>query len=119
MSNFTKRVAATARTARASTGDIIGMAAGFAELNLPVERTSSGMERVFKKMGTHLDDFATSVGLSTNVMREAFEENGIEALILFAEALQNATDSTEERIKILDKLGLAGVGASGVGVIGA
>ena len=88
LSNFTKRVAAMGRTANASVGDIIGMAAGFKEVNLPVERTSSGMERVFLKMGTDLNRFAQVVKLNTRVFRQEFEKNGIEALIMFAKALR-------------------------------
>ena len=119
LSNFTKRVAAMGRTANASVGDIIGMAAGFKEVNLPVERTSSGMERVFLKMGTDLNRFAQVVKLNTRVFRQEFEKNGIEALIMFAKALEKIAPSkgkvegsSELRLNILKELGLAGVGAS-------
>lgn len=114
LSNFTTRLAASSRTAKAGAGDIIGLGAAFSELKIAPEAASSGVERALSSMGNNLDKFAKAAGINTKEFKKQFETNGITTLVSFAQGLKKNSTSTEDWLKKLKDLRLNGISTSKV-----
>jgi TP901 family phage tail tape measure protein len=91
IADFTQRVAAVSKAANISLGSVVGFAAGFEEMGLKVESSSTAFQKVIADMANDLPKAAKLAGAQTKQEIAAFinlfNNAPEQALIKFAEGL--------------------------------
>lgn len=99
----------------ATEGQILGLSAAMDEFAINPERGGTAMVRIIQTIGGNLDKFAEKLGFNQEELKKSFDTNPVETFQNIAErAFKLSGGSGSELIKILQGVGLKGVGVTEV-----
>lgn len=114
--SVTKEIATTAKMAKFSTPDIVGLATALSSVGIAPEaargsimRTFAGINEAVSKGGSALQQYATISGMSAEEFKKTWTENGQVAFDGFVKGLQGMSDSGQNLDSVLRGIGLKNV----------
>ena len=114
--SVTKEIATTAKMAKFSTPDVVGLATALSSLGIAPEaargsiiRTFAGINKVISEGGERLEQYASISGMSAEAFAETWNKNGQEAFDSLLSGLQKLSDQGESLDSVLRGLGLVNV----------
>lgn len=112
----TKEIATTAKMAKFSTPEVIGLATALASVGIAPEaargsimRTFAGINEAVAKGGASLETYASISGMSADEFSKTWTENGQVAFDGFVKGLQSMSDNGENLDTVLRGIGLKNV----------
>lgn len=96
ISDFTQRVAGIAKASNLSLGATVGLAAGFEELGLRSESSSTALQKLLSTIAADLPGAAKIANVPLEDFNKLFAESPQEALIKYAEGLVKNKNSFSE-----------------------
>jgi TP901 family phage tail tape measure protein len=113
--DFANRIGGILTPLNATQGQILGLSAAMDELALNPERGATAMVTIINKLGSDLPKFAKALQLSEGELQDAFNADPIKAFQVVAkQAFDQTGGSSTELLKLLNELGVSGVGATEV-----
>jgi TP901 family phage tail tape measure protein len=114
--SVTKEIATTAKMAKFSSADIIGLSTALSSLGIAPEaargsiiRTFAGINKVISEGGKGLEQYASIAGMSAEQFASTWQTNGQEAFSALLGGLQNLSDQGENLDTVLRNLGMVNV----------
>jgi len=114
MADFSSRMGGVLIPLGVTTPQIIGTSAALQELNVTAERGSTATTKIFQKMLTNTEQFASVAGVSTGRFKEMIEKDIFGAFMAFVEGSKRGGEGAVAFAEILKDSELAGAGASEV-----
>lgn len=112
----TKEIATTAKMAKFSSADIVGLSTALSSLGIAPEaargsiiRTFAGINKAISEGGDRLDQYAQIAGMSAQEFGSTWQENGQKAFGSFLAGLQNLSDEGNNLDTVLRGIGLVNV----------
>lgn len=112
----TKEIATTAKMAKFSTADVVGLATALASVGIAPEaargsimRTFAGINEAVAKGGASLETYASISGMSADKFAKTWTANGQVAFDGFVKGLQSMSDKGENLDTVLRGIGLKNV----------
>ncbi len=114
--SVTKEIATTAKMAKFSSADIIGLSTALSSLGIAPEaargsiiRTFAGINKVISEGGEGLQQYASIAGMSAEQFANTWQTNGQEAFSALLGGLQSLSDQGENLDSVLRTIGLRNV----------
>jgi TP901 family phage tail tape measure protein len=114
--SVTKEIATTAKMAKFSSADIIGLSTALSSLGIAPEaargsiiRTFAGINKVISEGGRGLEQYASIAGMSAEQFASTWQKNGQEAFSSLLGGLQNLAKNGENLDSVLRNLGMVNV----------
>lgn len=108
ITDFTQRVAGISKAAGISLGSVVGMAAGFEELGLRSESSSTSLQKLISNIAGDIPKAAKMANVPFAEFNKLFAEKPQEALIKYAEGLTKTKASFSEVAKSFKDAGEEG-----------
>lgn len=114
--SVTKEIATTAKMAKFSTADIIGLSTALSSLGIAPEaargsiiRTFAGINGAISEGGDKLEAYARIAGMSAQEFASSWQENGQVAFDSFLQGLQSLSDQGQNLDSVLRGIGMKNV----------
>ncbi len=114
--SVTKEIATTAKMAKFSSADIVGLSTALSSLGIAPEaargsiiRTFAGINKVISEGGVQLEQYAAIAGMSAEQFSATWQRNGQEAFDALLAGLQNLSNNGENLDSVLRALGMRNV----------
>lgn len=116
ITSVTKEIATTAKMAKFTTPEVIGLATALASVGIAPEaargsimRTFAGINEAVAKGGASLENYASISGMSAEDFSAAWTKNGQVAFDTFVKGLQSMSDNGQNLDTVLRGIGLKNV----------
>lgn len=114
--SVTKEIATTAKMAKFSAADVVGLATALSSVGVAPEaargsiiRTFAGINKAVSESGAQLDSYAQIAGMPSEIFAKTWNSNGQEAFDAFLGGLQSMSAGGENLDTVLRSLGLKNV----------
>jgi TP901 family phage tail tape measure protein len=114
--SVTKEIATTAKMAKFSTPDVVGLATALSSLGIAPEaargsviRTFAGINKAISENGERLQQYANIAGMPAEVFANTWKENGQVAFDAFLAGLQGLSNEGESLDTVLRGIGMVNV----------
>jgi TP901 family phage tail tape measure protein len=114
--SVTKEIATTAKMAKFTTPEVVGLATALASVGIAPEaargsimRTFAGINQAVGMGGADLENYAKIAGMSAEDFAKSWQTNGEKAFGSFVQGLQGMSDSGQNLDTVLRNLGLRNV----------
>ena len=114
--SVTKEIATTAKMAKFSSADIVGLSTALSSLGIAPEaargsiiRTFAGINKAISEGGDVLERYASVAGMSAESFAATWQENGQEGFSALLRGLQNLSDEGANLDTVLRELGMKNV----------
>lgn len=114
--SVTKEIATTAKMAKFSTSEIVGLSTALSSLGIAPEaargsiiRTFAAINQAISKGGDELQAYARIAGMSAQQFSSEWQKNGQVAFDAFLQGLQNMSDSGQNLDTVLRSIGIKNV----------
>jgi len=114
--SVTKEIATTAKMAKFSTPDVVGLSTALSSLGIAPEaargsviRTFAGINKAISENGERLEQYANIAGMPAEVFANTWKQNGQVAFDAFLAGLQGLSDQGESLDTVLRNLGMVNV----------
>lgn len=114
MVNMSNRMAGVLSNMKVTTGQIFGMSAAMQELGIAEERGSTAIVKIFQKMITESEAFASVAGMGVKEFRDLMDKDMYSAFMSVVKGSKAAGDSNTKLGAIIKDLEVNGAGASEV-----
>lgn len=110
------RLAGAGKQVNLTEAQVLGLAAAMSSVGIEAEMGGSAMSKLLIKMklattqgGKALEEFASASGVSASKFKQAFEQDALQALLMFLKGLKNASAQGKSAIEILDEMDISEV----------
>lgn len=114
--SVTKEIATTAKMAKFSSADIVGLSTALSSLGIAPEaargsiiRTFAGINKVISEGGVQLEQYAAIAGMSAEQFSATWQKNGQVAFDALLSGLQNLSNNGQNLDSVLRSLGMRNV----------
>lgn len=114
VTDFANRISGLAIPLGVTSGEILGLSATLAKLNVNAERGGTAVGTIFQKMTQDAEGFAKVAGVSTEEFTELLNTDMVGAFKLVSKAFKGMDGDNVKLSTTLKDLGLSGSGASEV-----
>lgn len=107
--NYTSRLGGVGSMAKFSMDQLAGMGAALDAVGVPAERGSTALAKLITGMGEHAEEFARSLGMSTEEYRNAMETNINDTMLKLIQSSATGNASIMDVVAGMDQMDVSGV----------
>lgn len=107
--NYTSRLGGVGSMAKFSMDQLAGMGAALDAVGVPAERGSTALAKLITGMGEHAEEFARSLGMSTEEYRNAMETNINDTMLKLIQSSAQGNASIMDVVAGMDQMDVSGV----------